>query len=86
MESTNITNSVEYEANMLESDIGYKGKLKYIHKYNANKIILAHVDINSMRSKLYSLIDQVNENADVLMFNERKPDENFPKSQFLIQL
>ena len=55
-----ITNSVKYGANMLESDVGYKFKLKYIHKYNANKNILVHININSMRRKSYSLTDQVN--------------------------
>ena len=49
MESTDVTNSDEHEANIPESDIRYKGKLKYIHKYNTNKIILAHINISSMR-------------------------------------
>ena len=45
---------------MLESDVGYKFKLKYIHKYNANKNILVHININSTRRKSYSLTDKIN--------------------------
>ena len=66
---TNITNSDEYETNVLESD----NTRKFIRKHNINKITLVHMNINSMRNKFYSLIDQVNANADVLMVTETKP-------------
>ena len=47
-ESTNITISVEYEANVLGSEMGYKCRLKYIHQHDVNKVILAHINITSM--------------------------------------
>lgn len=49
-----------------------------------NKTIRAYININSVRNKFYSYIDQVNGNADLVLVPETKNDHNFPNEQFLI--
>ena len=49
-----------------------------------DKLIMAHLNINSIRNKFdaFSLI--VKNNADILMISETKLDHSFPTAQFLI--
>ena len=46
-------------------------------KINLNRLILAHININSIRSKLDMLASQVKGNVDVIMIAERKLDYIF---------
>ena len=52
---------------------------------NLNKLVVAHLNINSIRNKFEALIQNVSEEVDLLMISETSIDENFPKSQFLIK-
>ena len=59
--------------------------LKSLCKDNLNKLIFAHLNINSIRNKFELLSEQVKGNVDVLMISETKIDDSFPVSQFLIE-
>ena len=42
-----------------------------------NKVIFAHLNINSIRNKFEELISQVKDTVDVLMISETKIDDSF---------
>ena len=49
---------------------------------NANKLVFAHININSL-NKSELLVDQVKRNIDVLMTSETKIiDDSFPLAEF----
>ena len=48
-----------------------------------NKVIFAHLNINSIRNKFEELISQVKGTVDVLMIPETKIDDSFPITNFL---
>ena len=52
---------------------------------NINRIIFAHININSIRNKFEMLSGMVKRNIDILVISETKIDETFPVSQFMIQ-
>ena len=49
-----------------------------------NRIVLAHLNINSLRNKFDLLADQIKGNVDVLAILETKLDDSFPAGQFEI--
>ena len=51
---------------------------------NLNRIIFAHININSIRNKFDMLADMITGRVDILLVSETKIDETFPSSQFLI--
>ena len=51
---------------------------------NLNKLILAHLNINSVQNKFRLLSKQIKGNIYVLMISERKIDNSFPIGHFLI--
>ena len=51
---------------------------------NVNQLIIAHLNINSLRNKFEFLISLIKDKIDVLMISETKLDEIFPTSQFMI--
>ena len=58
--------------------------LKSLGTRNLNKIVVGHLNINSIRKKFYFLAHQVKGNIDILMISGTKLDESFPPSQFLL--
>ena len=59
-------------------------ELRALRLKNLNKLVIAHLNINSLRNKFELLIFQIKDNIDILMLSETKLDESFPNSQFLI--
>ena len=57
--------------------------LKDISQKNVGKIVIGHLNINSIRQKFDSLIEVTTGDIDILMILEL--DESFPKDQFLIK-
>ena len=57
--------------------------LKSIRQENTNKLVFAHININSLRNKFELLVDQVKGNIDVLMISETKIDDSSPLGNFL---
>ena len=49
-----------------------------------NRILIDHLNINSLRNKFEILVSSIAVNLDILMISETKLDESFPVSQFLI--
>ena len=66
--------------------INMKGieSFKDIRKGNLNKIVVAHLNVNSLRNKFDSLIEQISGNVGILSISEIKLDSSFPKYLFLI--
>ena len=52
---------------------------------NLNKLIIAHVNINSIRAKFEQISFIIRDNVDILVVGETKLDDTFPKNQFLIE-
>ena len=59
--------------------------LKTIRSDNTNKLIFAHLNINSIRNKFEFLATQVLGKIDVLTISGTKIDESFPKVNFRIE-
>ena len=70
--------------NTVTTNDDFKTKLKDIRIANLNRIVISHININSIRSKLELLAEAVMGNVDTLMVSETKIDESFPTSQFII--
>ena len=58
--------------------------LNFLTKGNFNRLVLAHININSIRNKFDTLVQQITNNIDILMISETKLDNSFPEGQFLI--
>ena len=58
--------------------------MKALHSDNSNKLIFAHININSIRNKFEFLSTQLKENIDVLMVSETKIDNWFLVGNFVI--
>ena len=57
--------------------------LKDIRQKNLGKIVIGHLNINSIRQKFDSLIEITAGNIEILMISKSRLDESFPKGQFL---
>ena len=55
-----------------------------LRSQNPFRVIIGHVNINSIRNKFEPLVSFINNNLDILMISETKIDDTFPDSQFLI--
>ena len=58
--------------------------LKSVRRKHLSHIILAHLNINSLRNKFDNLVDQIQGNVDTLVISEAKLDESFPVGQFKV--
>ena len=59
--------------------------LNAVLKLNINRLIIGQLNVNSLRDKFESLVQQVTGNIDILMVLEMKLENSFPVSQFLIE-
>ena len=59
--------------------------MQTIRKKNVNKLIFAHLNINSIRNKFDSVVKDISHNIDFLMISETKIDDSLPKGQFQIK-
>ena len=51
---------------------------------NVNNVIIAHININSIRNRIDLLTKVVRGNIDILTVSETKKDDTFPTGQFII--
>ena len=58
--------------------------LRALRKKNLNKLIIPHLNINSLRNKLFIIKEQIQDNIDILTISETKIDAIFPIGQFLL--
>ena len=59
--------------------------LKQLRLDNINKIIIGHININSIRNKFEDIKIVLEESIDIIVISETKLDESFPTNQFIIQ-
>ena len=91
----NQSDEVEYKASgkleipppepTIDRNINGICELKQLRNQNPHRIIIGHLNINSVRNKLESLVSFVGNNLDIFMVSETKIDDTFPESQFLIK-
>ena len=55
-----------------------------LRRENINKLVFAHININSIRNMFELLVNQVKGNIDVLRISKTKIDDSFPLASFLI--
>ena len=53
-------------------------QLKSLRTSNPDKLVFAHLNINSVRNKFEMLSDQIKGNIDVLLVSKTKIDDSFP--------
>ena len=83
LENSKVSNTVtcdEFNAKKPEENTN----LKFIRKGNFNRLVLAHININSIRNKFDNLVLQIANNVFILMISEKKLDNSFSEGQFLI--
>jgi len=59
--------------------------LKNLRLKNVNRIIIGHININSIRNKIHLLAELIKDKVDILLISETKIDCTFPTSQFTLQ-
>ena len=60
-------------------------KLKNTRLKNSNRLIIAQLNINSLRNTFDSLVRMLHNNLDILLIPETKIDSSFPIAQFQIE-
>ena len=58
--------------------------LKALRLSNVDRIIVAQINVNSIRNKFDALIAGIQNKVDILLISETKLDETFPTRQFSI--
>ena len=64
--------------------VNIKDKLKEIKLANHEKIIIGHLNINSIGYKIEFLKERIGNNINILLVSETKLNETFPTSEFLM--
>ena len=59
-------------------------KLKALRLSNVDRIMVAQINVNSIRSKFDALIAGIQNKVDILLISETKLDETFPTRQLSI--
>ena len=70
------------ENNQDDQEIGNLNKVRH---ENPNKLIIGHININSLRNKFLMLQEIVKDKIDILLISETKLDKSFPSNQFEIE-
>ena len=60
-------------------------KLKNTRLKNPNRLVIAQLNINSLRNKFDSLVRMLHNNLDILLISETNIDSSFPTAQFQIE-
>ena len=66
-------------------ELSPRGYLNKLRINNIHKIIIGHLNINSIRNKFESLRYIIDKNVDILLISETKLDDTFPESQFSME-
>ena len=65
-------------------ELGPKELIRKIKIDDPNKLVIGHLNINSIRYKFECLCDIVANNIDILLISETKLNDSFPNGQFLM--
>ena len=79
-----VTNDVLDSPHDEEEDVDASVILKKLRLSNKNSLLIAHLNVNSIRNKLEALKCLISKNIDILITAETKIDETLPTNQFLI--
>ena len=82
--SESVSESVSEAEKLCSDQESPKRTLQYIRAKNINRIILGHLNINSIRNKIVALEDLVKNDIDILLISETKLDNSFPPAQFIM--
>ena len=84
--STNGSETIceAHEAAFDDTDKDSKTLISEYRAKNKDKVVLATLNINSLRNKFSSLMELVSGNIDILVIEETKIDSTFPEAQFCI--
>ena len=77
----------EYSDNNIVAEVSLDPSqmLKDIRRKHCNRLIIAQLNINSLRTKFESLSFMIKDNIDILLTSETKIDTLFPTAQFHIE-
>ena len=75
---------INEECANLDDDTDIFNQLKKYRLKNANKVILATLNINTIANKFTALKEIVSNHIDILIIEETKLDETFPNGSFEI--
>ena len=67
------------------SNENFKYYFSSLRRKNLNRVILAQLNINSIRNKFNLLAEGIKGKVDVLMISETKIDETFPSRKFYVK-
>ena len=73
--------SYKQQISLHEIDVANIG-LKEMKRKSSYKLIVGHLNINSIRNKFEFLEDVINRNLDIILLLETKLDDSFPSVQF----
>ena len=80
---TPVSKLTVFNKSATENDINDEKKgLKKIKIHSPDKLILGHLNINSVRNKFEALTYIIDNNIDLLLISETKLDDSFPTAQF----
>ena len=68
----------------MEYEVGPKELIGKLKADDPDKLIIGHLNINSIRNKLRCLCDIISNNIDILLISETKLNDSFPIGQFLM--
>ena len=69
----------------ITQNVSVESVLKFYRAKFSKKLIIGHININSIRKKIEILKSMLPEVLDVLMITETKLDDTFPEQQFYIE-
>ena len=65
-------------------ELAPKNLTRKLKSDNPNKLIIGHLNINSIRYKFECLCDIIENNIDILLISETKLNDTFPNGQFIM--
>ena len=72
----------EININSKQDDLSPRDVLKNLKIQNTNKIIIGHLNINSLRNKFECLKFIIDKSVEIFLISETKLNHTFPDSQF----
>ena len=71
-------------SNLKQVKENFRSVLKSLRKDNLDKLVLANLNINSIRNKFEYPSEETRGNVDILLVSETKTDDSIPQGQFVV--
>ena len=81
-QSKSLNISSKLTNNVTDAKIG----LQEMKRNSPDRLILGHVNINSIRNKFDALTYIIGNNIDIILISETKIDDTFPTANFLLKV